>query len=291
VKTPVFEYHCPETVEEMLALLAEHGDEAKLLAGGQSLVPLLAMRLARPSQVIDMNRIASLGGIEDRGDHVRFGAMVREREAERSALVRDSLPLFAEALPFIGHVGIRNRGTIGGSLAHADASAELPAVAVAMGAEMVVRSAQAERVLPADDFFEFHFTTAMADDECLVEVRVPRGPADVGWSFTEVTRRHGDFALVGVGAMIGLGTDGSISESRISLLGVAPRPIRARSAEESLVGSRPSPEVFEAAAQDAAAGLEPPSDVHGSGAFRRHLAVVSVRRALATAADRAGGRT
>jgi carbon-monoxide dehydrogenase medium subunit len=235
-----------------------------------------------------MNRIGTLAAIEDRGDYVSLGAMVRERDAERSELVREKLPLFAEALPFIGHVAIRNRGTIGGSMAHADASAELPAVAVATGAEMVVRSARGERTLAAEEFFEFHFTTAMADDECLVEVRVPHGPAEVGWAFNEVTRRHGDFALVGVGAMVGLDPSGVIAESRISLLGVGSRPIRASGAEASLVGVRPSAAVFTAAAREAASGLEPASDLHGSAEFRRHLAVVSVERALATAAQRAG---
>lgn len=289
VKAPAFEYHAPNSLEEVLALLAEHGDEAKVLAGGQSLIPLLAMRLARPAQVIDVNGIASLGGIDDRGDHLVFGAIVRERTAERSPIVRDKAPLLAEALPFIGHVAIRNRGTIGGSIAHADASAELPAVAVATGAEMLVCSVRGERTLLAEDFFEGHFTTAMADDECLVEVRVPAAPAGAGWSFQEVARRPGDFALVGVAAMVALDSSSSIRECRISLLGVAPRPIRARSAEEALHGARPSAETFAAAAHEATAELKPASDLHASASVRRHLAGVTVRRALTTAAERAGG--
>jgi len=290
VKAPPFDYHLPDSLDEALALLADHGDEAKVLAGGQSLIPLLAMRLARPTQIIDLNGIASLGGISDRGDHVAFGATVRERAAERSALVRERVPLMAEALPLIGHVAIRNRGTVGGSMAHADASAELPAVAVATDAELLVRSGRGERVLTAEDFFQGHFTTAMDDDECLVEVRVPTGPAGAGWAFQEVARRHGDFALVGVGAMIALDASGAISEGRITLMGVADRPIRARQAEVSLVGAHPTPDTFAAVAQQATADLEPASDLHGSAAFRRHLAGVTVRRALTTAAARAEGR-
>jgi carbon-monoxide dehydrogenase medium subunit len=291
VKAPRFEYHAPGTIEEALGLLAEHGDDAKVLAGGQSLVPLLAMRLARPAHVIDVNGIGSLDGIEDRGDHVAFGAMVRERDAERSAVVRAKLPLMAEALPLIGHVAIRNRGTIGGCIAHADSSAELPAVAVATGAEVLARSVRGDRVLPALDFFRGHFATALADDECLVELRIPVGPAGAGWSFMEVARRYGDFALVGVAAMVALDGAACVSESRISLVGVADRPIRAGDAEASLQGVVPSDEAYAAAAEAATADLEPASDVHGSGDFRRKLAAVTVRRALANAAGRAGGRS
>jgi carbon-monoxide dehydrogenase medium subunit len=290
VKAPPFEYHAPESVDDVLALLGQHGDEAKVLAGGQSLIPLLAMRLARPTQVLDVNLIPSLGEIEDRGDHVAFGAMVRERVAERSALVRAKVPLMSEALPLIGHVAIRNRGTIGGSIAHADASAELPAVALATSAEMVVRSTRGDRVLAAEDFFQGHFTTAMVDDEFLVEVRVPTSPASAGWAFQEVARRHGDFALVGVAAMIAIDDSGSISASRISMMGVADRPLRASRAEASLLGAAPSAENLAAAAREATADLQPGSDLHGSAAFRRHLAGVTVRRALTTAAERAGGQ-
>jgi len=289
VKAPPFEYHTPESVDDVLALLGEYGDEAKVLAGGQSLIPLLAMRLARPTQVLDVNLIPSLGEIEDRGDHVAFGSMVRERVAERSALVREKVPLMSEALPLIGHVAIRNRGTIGGSIAHADASAELPAVALATGAEMVVRSTRGDRVLAAGDFFQGHFTTAMVDDEFLVEVRVPTAPASAGWAFQEVARRHGDFALVGVAAMIAIDDSGSISASRITMMGVADRPVRASEAEASLLGAAPTAENLAAAAQEATADLQPGSDLHGSAAFRRHLAGVTVRRALTTAAERTGG--
>jgi CO/xanthine dehydrogenase FAD-binding subunit len=291
MKPAPFSYVAPDTVEEVLAVLEEHGDEAKVIAGGQSLMPLLAMRLARPAHLVDLNGIASLDGIEDRGAVVAVGATTRERAAERSKLVAAQIPVLAEALPFIGHVSIRNRGTVGGSLAHADASAELPAVAVLTEAEMVVRSSRAERVVPADDFFISHFTTSLADDECLIEVRVPATAPATGWSFQEVARRHGDFALVAAAAMVTLDASRAIAAARICMIGVADRPVRPRDVEAALAGSPVAPDTFAAAATDAARDLEPASDIHGSGAYRRHLAGVTVRRALTAAAERAGGST
>jgi carbon-monoxide dehydrogenase medium subunit len=289
VKTAPFEYCAPRSLDEALALLGEHGEEAKVLAGGQSLVPLLAMRLARPTVVVDINELEGLSAITATDDDgVSFGALTRERAAERSPLVAERLPLLAEALPLVGHVAIRNRGTVGGSIVHADASGELPAVALITEAEMVVRSTRGERVIAADDFFEGHFTTAMADDELLTEVRIPGGPPGAGWAFDEVARRRGDFALVGAGAMVAV-VDGVIREARIALIGVAGRPVRASHVETALVGQAAQAAVFEAAARDAAAGLEPASDVHGSGEFRRHLAGVVTRRALTAAAVRSGG--
>ncbi len=288
MKLPPLHHNTPATLEEALDLLGEHGDEAKVIAGGQSLVPMMAMRLARPAQLVDINGIASLAAMEDRGDVLAFGAIVRERAAEKSSVVAERAPVLAEALPHIGHVSIRNRGTIGGSLAHADASAELPAVAMVTDAHVVVRSRRGERIVAAEDFFVGHFTTSLADDECLVEVRVPATLPGAGWSFQEVARRQGDFALIGVAAMVALGGGGSIDTARICVFGVAERPLRIRTVEDALAGAAPSPEAFEAAAADAARDLEPPSDVHGSAAYRRHLAAVTVRRALTAAAARAG---
>jgi aerobic carbon-monoxide dehydrogenase medium subunit len=290
VKTPRFEYDAPDTLDEALALLAEHGDECKVLAGGQSLVPLLAMRLARPGRLVDLGSIPDLDGIDDRGTYVAMGAMTRERAAERSSVVASKLPLLAAVLPHIGHVAIRNRGTVGGSIAHADASAELPLVAVATDAEMVVRDSKGERIVRAVDFFDGHFTTSMADDECLVEVRLPTSRADAGWGFHEVSRRHGDFAVVGVAAMVSLDDAGSIAECRLALMGVGDRAVRATDAEAAVRGASPTPEVFAEAAEAACRGLEPATDIHGSSEFRRHLAVVSVRRALEQATASLGGR-
>jgi len=291
MKTAPFEYHAPRTVDEVLSLLAEHGDEAKVLAGGQSLVPLLAMRLARPSQLVDINDVDGLAYIRPLdGDGVAFGALTRERDAERSPLVSEHVPVLADALPLIGHVSIRNRGTIGGSMDHADASAELPAVAVIAGADMVVRSSAGERVVPAEEFFGGHFTTSMADDELLTEVRIPSGPAGAGWAFYEIARRHGDFALVGVAAMLTLDGD-RIDDARLALIGVADRAVRAPDAEAALRGHAANVDTFAAAAREATKDLEPASDMHGSAEFRRHLAAVATRRALTTAASRAGERS
>jgi carbon-monoxide dehydrogenase medium subunit len=301
MKPAPFEYAAPTTEDEVLDLLAEHGDEAKVIAGGQSLLPMLSMRLARPAQLIDLNGVAGLAGIAGTDGGVSFGATTRERAAERSALVAERVPVLAEALPLIGHEAIRNRGTIGGSIAHADASAELPAVAAVTDASMVLRSrAGGERVLSAAEFFQGHYTTALGDDELLVEVRVPGTPPGAGWSFTEVARRHGDFALVGVAAMVTLsdsatggssggGADGrTIGSARICLIGVADVPLRLPAVEAALAGQPASPDTFAGAAEDYVAKLELASDVHGSGEFRRHLARVTVRRALTTAAARAG---
>jgi carbon-monoxide dehydrogenase medium subunit len=289
MKPAPFEYHAPTTVEEALDLLAEHGDEGKVIAGGQSLLPMLAMRLASPPQLIDLNGNAELAGITQPDDGVAFGATTRERAVERSALATRQVPVLAHALPLIGHEAIRNRGTIGGSIAHADASAELPAVAALTEAVMVLRSrAGGERVVPASSFFEGHYTSALGDDELLVEIRMPRSPAGAGWSFEEVARRHGDFAIVGVGAMVSLNGGSTIDAARLCLIGVADVPLRLPAVEAALVGRPASAETFTAAAADAVAGLDPASDVHGSAEFRRQLARVTVRRALTTAAARAG---
>jgi aerobic carbon-monoxide dehydrogenase medium subunit len=287
LKLPRFEYHSPDTIDEVLSLLAEHGDEAKVMAGGQSLVPLLAMRLARPAQVVDINRVSGMSEIGVQNGEVAFGALVRERDAERSPVVRDQLPLLAEALPFIGHAAIRTRGTIGGTVAHADASAEIPCVLAALDGSVVARSTRGERTFAAADFFQGHFTTALDDDECVVEVRMPTANPSAGSAFQEVARRHGDFALVGVAATLALGADGRIADGRIALMGVADVPHRARVAEAELVGAEPTVETFAAVAQTATAELTPGSDIHGSAAYRRHLAAVTVRRTLTTAAERA----
>jgi CO/xanthine dehydrogenase FAD-binding subunit len=289
MKTGAFAYEAPRTIDETLALLAEHADDAKVLAGGQSLVPLLAMRLARPTVVVDVNDVDGLGDIRPRdGGGLAIGALTRERTAELSPLVAERVPVLAEALPMIGHVSIRNRGTVGGSLAHADASAELPAVAVVTGADLTVRSARGERIVAADDFFVGHFTTVLDDDELLTEIRFPEGPAGAGWAFHEIARRHGDFALVGVAAMVTLDDD-RIGEARVALMGVADGPVRATAAEVALAGQLPEPDVLEAAGREATRDLEPASDLHGSSEFRRHLAAVAARRALTTAVARAGG--
>jgi aerobic carbon-monoxide dehydrogenase medium subunit len=291
MKPAPFEFTAATTLEEVLHLLGQHGDEAKIIAGGQSLMPMLAMRLARPTQLVDINAVHSLTGIHDRGGALALGATTRERDAERSQLVAERTPVLTEALPHIGHVSIRNRGTIGGSIAHADASAELPTVAMVTDAQMVLSSRRGQRIVPAENFFVTHYTTALADDECLIEVRIPTTPAGAGWSFQEVARRHGDFALVGAAAMVTLRDGGPIDTARLCLFGVADRPLRARAVEGDLVGATPSADMFAGAASDAVKDLAPGTDLHGSADYRRHLAGVTVRRALTVATRRAGAPT
>lgn len=284
MKPPPFDYRCPDTLDEALALLGEYGDDAKVLAGGQSLVPLLNFRLARPAVLVDVNRVPHLDAVTWDGDRLVLGAMVRERAAERSDAVREAAPLLARALPLIGHPAIRTRGTIGGSLAHADPAAELPAVALATDAELVLCSAaRGERVVPAADFFEGYFTTALAPDELLTEIRLPGAPAGTGSCFEEVARRHGDYAMVGAAATVRLDEGGRIADARLVLIGVADRPVRATAAEAALADGEPSPAAFAAAGAVAVGDLTPSSDLHASAAYRRTVAATLVGRALAGA--------
>ena len=287
MKLPPFDYLAPATVAESLELLAEHGDDASVLAGGQSLVPLLALRLARPSVVIDINGLDDLTGIATADGHVSVGALTREYVAEESAVLREQVPLLVDALPHIGHEAIRSRGTIGGSLAHADPAAELPAVACALDAELVVRSQAGERVVAATDWFDGYLSTSREADELLVAARFPRAAAGTGTAFVEVARRHGDFAIVGLAVSLTV-PDGTIADARLAFAGAADVPVRASAAEQLLVGQRPSADLFEAAADQAAADLDPPGDLHGSPAYRRSVARTLVRRGLQAAADAAG---
>jgi carbon-monoxide dehydrogenase medium subunit len=290
MKPPPFEYHAVGSVDEAVTLLAEHGDEAKVLAGGQSLVPLLALRLARPAHLIDINGVGDLAAVAN-GAGLAIGALVRHRVAERSPAVRAANPLVADALRLIGHVAIRNRGTIGGSIAHADPAAELPAVLLALGGDVEVTSRRGSRRVWASDLFVGFLTTSIAPDELLTGVGLPTWTAGTGWSFQEFSRRSGDFAVAGVAATVRLDGNGTIGEARIALSGVASTPVRAVAAEAALAGQAPSEELWAAASEDAVTGLEPPSDVHGSAAYRRHLAAVLTRRALREANTRAEVRS
>ena len=289
MKLPYVGYEAPATVAEAVGLLAEHQDEASVLAGGQSLIPLLALRLARPAVLIDINGLGELSGVAAADGWVAVGAMTREYLAEESAVIAEAVPLLAAALPLIGHEAIRSRGTIGGSLAHADPAAELPAVALALGAEFVVRSQSGERVIPAAEWFEGYLATSRRADEILVEVRFPAAEPDTGAAFQEVARRHGDFAIVGLAASLTF-AGGAISDARLAFSGVADVPVRAAAAEEFLAGMRPSPELFAEAARRATAGIEPPADLHGSSEYRKKVAATLVRRGLQAAADNAHGR-
>lgn len=290
MKPPPFEFFDPTTIGEAVSLLKQHGGEAKVIAGGQSLAPLLNMRMARPGVLVDINRVAELDYIREVDGALTIGAIARHRTVERSATVQKRQPLLHAAVRYIAHPQIRNRGTIGGSIAHADPAAELPAVCVALGAELRVTGPGGERAVKADDFFVTFLTTALGPDELLTEVRLPTPSARTGWAFKEVSRRHGDFALAGAAVTLTL-DGGACSDARIALFGVGSIPLRARQAEQMLKGERPSGSLFERAAHEASQEIgDPLSDIHASAEFRRHIAMTLTRQALSEAAARAQGQ-
>ncbi len=289
VKPAPFDYRRPDTLDEALAIFAELASDAKALAGGQSLVPAMNFRLARPEVLVDLNRLGPLAYIHETPEGgLRIGAMTRQRSAERSAVVASRASLLSEAMPWVAHPQIRNRGTVGGSLAHADPAAELPAVMVALDARFVLRSRTATRTVPAQDFFTGILSTVLGPDELLTEIQIPARPARTGAAFMELARRHGDFALVGVAVAMVLDEGGDCSSARIVLLSVGDGPVLATRAMATLMGSVPTaPQIEEAARVAAETDIEPPGDIHASSAYRRQLAKVLVRRALSKAAERA----
>lgn len=270
-----FEYQRATSAEEAVSLLASHGEDAKLLAGGHSLLPLMKLRLATPAVLVDVGRVSELRYIRDAGDHVAIGALTRHRDLETSELLHKEVPLLAHAASFVGDPQVRHRGTLGGTLAHGDPASDLPAVVLALGGHMVARSPRGERVIAATEFFRGFLETALAPDEMICEVRVPKtGPA--GWSFQKFNRRAQDWAIVGVAAVRN-GTTG------VALVNMGPTPLRATAVEEALAQGAS----IEDAAALAAEGTEPTDDVNASADYRRHLARVLVRRALTEAAARA----
>ncbi len=289
MKPAPFEYAAPSSLDEAISLLQQHGDEdVKLLAGGQSLVPLLSMRMARPELLIDLNPIDELQYIREENGGLAIGAMTRKRAVEESELVRRLQPVLLAATQLVAHPQIRNRGTVGGSMAHADPAAEYPALAIVLGAELRTAGPDGERRIAAEDFFQSYLTTALEPVEVLTEVRVPILAPGTGWSFLEVARRHGDFAMSGAAVTLRLDGGGSISEARIVLFGVGPTPVRVREVEQRVMGEQPSDRLFQEAGRVAGEGLEDPlSDVHASAEFRRHLARVLTARALGEAVERA----
>jgi aerobic carbon-monoxide dehydrogenase medium subunit len=287
MKPPRFDYHAPAGVEEALALLARYGGDAKVLAGGQSLMPLLNFRLARPAALVDLNRIGALAGIREHDGRVRFGAMTRQRAIEFSPVVARALPLLREATSWVGHLPIRSRGTIGGSIAHADPSAEYPLVLTVLDGEVVARGSKGERVIRAGDLFETYLTTSLAADEILTEVRLPAMDPKAGWAFEEFSRRHGDFAIVAIAATVVAG-DGRRVTVRLAAGGAGPKPIRLREAEAMLERDGLGDAAIEAASRRAAELVAPDSDIHGSADYRRHLTGVLTARALKRAVARAG---
>ena len=281
-----FSLHQPATVDAAVALLAAHGDDSKVLAGGQSLVPLLNFRLARPDHVIDIGRVSGLGELRPGPGELVVGAMVRQSAAEASAAVAARCPLLAAALPNVAHPPIRARGTVGGSLAHADPAAELPAVAAALDATFEAVSVRGRREIAASDFFRSFLTTALEPDELLLSVRFPAAPPGTGAAFREVSRRRGDFAIAGAAAQVTL-SDGAITDCRICLTGVADIPFRCHGPERVLLGTRADPATLVRAAEAALDILDPPGDLHAPADYRKHAAGVLLRRAVAEAFGRA----
>ncbi|HZV25020.1 MAG TPA: xanthine dehydrogenase family protein subunit M [Acidothermaceae bacterium] len=291
MKSAAFGYAAPTSLSEALVLLSEHADkDAKLIAGGQSLMPLLALRFAQPGFIVDLNRIPDLAAIRGTDDGgVAIGAMTRTRQLETDPLITERAPLAAESAPLIAHRAIRNRGTVGGAVAHADPAAELPAVMLAHGATIVARGPGGTREIRAADFFRGYYTTDLAPDEILVELRLPPQPAGTGTAFLEISRRHGDFAVAGVAAAVTIQGD-ACTDARIALIGVADRPFAANQATAALIGGPVDTAATASAAAAAAAAVSPNGDLHASPAYRRALVETLVRRAVTLAASRAAAR-
>lgn len=295
MKPPPFEYLAPGTLEEALAQLAEHGSEAKILAGGQSLIPSMNFRMVQPALLIDINRVSGLDSIQRAKEgSLTIGALARQNKVERDQVVAQHAPLLHEVVPHIAHPQIRNRGTVGGSLAHADPASELPVYAIARELRLRLQSAAAERWVDAQDFFQGMFTTALEPDEMLVELEIPPMPTGAGWSFQEIARRRGDYAMMGLAVYLELATDGTFRMARLVYLNAGDGPLRAREAEKMLIGEKPNAALFDSAARLASeTEIDPFGSIHATVEFQRHLARVLTLRALEIASARAhnGGAT
>ena len=287
MKPPAFEYRVADSVEAAVAMLAEASGEAKVLAGGQSLVPMLNFRLLRPAILIDINRISGLSYIEDNGDPIRVGALTRHHQLETSPVIAEHLPVLRAAMTHVAHLAIRNRGTIGGSLTHADPAAELPMMALLLDAGIEIASPKGIRTVAARDFFLGALSVALEADELVTEVTFPKLQANTGWGFEEVSRRHGDFALAAVAATLTV-ADRKITQARIAIAGADERAIRASEAEALLVGKALDQALLDAACKAACACVRPNSDLHASAEYRRHLVGVLTAKALEAAWRRAG---
>ena len=286
MKPAPFEYHAPDSIADVVALLAEHGDEIKPLAGGQSLVPMLALRLTRFEHLVDLNRVAELEGLRRDNGTLRVGATTRQATIERSELSH-AVPLLARAAPLIGHFQIRNRGTVGGSLAHADPAAELPAVALALDAQMEIATDAGRHIVPAADFFVGTWTTSLEPNELLTAIQFPVWDGRCGFVVDEVARRAGDFALAGVTVGLQLDQSNAVERVTVALFGMAGTPVRAPVAEAALIGSHPDPASLREVADLAVRDLEPPDDVHASSTYRRSVGRHLVERSLTRALDEA----
>lgn len=276
-------------MDEVVSMMSQHGDEAKVLSGGQSLIPLLALRLASPEVVVDINRVTELDYLRDKGGSLQIGALARHRAVELLPTLRERSPMLAEAIELIGHVAIRNRGTVLGSLIHADPAAEWPALALALDAEVDAVGPKGKRTIPADQLFLTYLTTTLEPDEVATEVRFDLPSKRTGSSFQELARRHGDFAVAGAGAVVNLSRKGVIDSARIVVMGVASTAIRVSEAEELVVGESPSDSLFEEASEMVRRAVEPSGDIHGSAEYRRSLVKTLSGRALVAAGRRAQG--
>jgi CO/xanthine dehydrogenase FAD-binding subunit len=268
------------SLDEALAALQRHIPDGRILAGGQSLLPLLNLRLTKPKILVDLNAISALDGIREAPGGLAIGAMTRQSRVENSSLVRERCPILAEAIRHIGHVAIRHRGTIGGSLVHADPAAELPAVALALDAKFDVARQGTERVIPAEEFFIDYLTSAVAPDEILRQIIFPVPRPSSGYALEEIARRHGDFAVAGVVVIVDLDDTGKVAAARIALFGVAPTPVRARKAERALIGHESSDNALRDAAALLEEVLDPPGDIRASSAYRKRAAAILTARAL-----------
>lgn len=289
MKPAPFEYHVPGSLDDALALKNQYGDEAKILAGGQSLVPAMNFRVVQPTVLIDLNRVQELSYIREDGEAIRVGAMARERHLEFDASIEKHTPLLHEAVPFIAHPQIRNRGTLGGSLVHADPAAELPVLMTALRTRLKAKNTSAERWIEAKDFFAGMFTTALEPDEILVEIELPFSPPRTGWSFMEVAPRAGDYAMMGVAALVTLDESGKCKGAKLVYLNAGEGPVEAKEAGQLLEGETLNDELIESAASKASQEeINPFGNVHTSPEFQRHLANVLTKKALKQAMQRAG---
>lgn len=289
MKPAPFTYHAPETVADAARLLAEL-EMPKVLAGGQSLMPMLNMRYVFTDNVIDLNRVSGLEGISAQDGMIEIGAMARQRALQRDPLIAEHLPIMQEALRWVGHVATRSRGTIGGSLSHLDPAAELPALVALYGGTLVVQSNRGTREISAGDWFQGFMTPALELDELLVAVKLPVWSKPYGYSFIELARRHGDFALAGVGTLLEIDSNSEISKAAIIVFGVEVAPVRLAAAEQELVGRPADIEVFKAAAAHALT-LEAIDDIHAPADYRQSVAATLVRRSLVEASERAMGQS
>lgn len=288
MKPALFDYHSPSSVDEAVALLASV-DGAMIIAGGQSLVPAMNMRLASPAALIDIQRIPGLSTLAVENGVIRVGSMVRHRELELDAAAHAANPLIREAMAHVAHVPIRNRGTVVGSLCHADAAAEMPMILVLTGGSVVARSSAGERIIPATDYFEFHMTTTRRADEMITEARFPALPKGAGYAFEEFTRRHGDYAIAAVGCILSKAADGSVADISLAACGITSRPVKLVEAEAALKGRPIAPETLAKAAGAVAEVVTAGDDMHATAAYRKHLAGVLLKRVVEKAARRASG--